>query len=334
MSERKLSSKAQAQIFKDLMAGVSIDELAQQYRVDKRQIRSIRSNAESLTRVYAPRGWAQETEPSLKGKSWMRLIWTRALSLSPSKMKRLKQAWTRHRLGVLGVGSALVAFVLWAVPLSLAGVGLQLSTVACVGGYEQVGSLSLVLVRIYFGCGPSEFAWASYGWFQTDRIPAALCFLAIAAYLFWQRSVARNTNIRSRRSGMTLLLPDSLTREQVTAALGVLVLVAFISHSVGHSAGYDIGYDYGYSAGEEAGYEKGYGEGYSKGEDDGAKQGYSGGYEDGYSEGSSDGYNEGLTDGCEWVFEQSGNYSYVTAYNPFNSYNRYPGWNYVSESNC
>jgi hypothetical protein len=139
--------------------------------------------------------------------------------------------------------------------------------------------LDLLVVKIYAGCD-WDLVWSSY-WFPRDRIPAALCFLAIAAYLFWQRSVARNTNIRSGRSGMTLLLPDSLTREQVAAALAALVLVAFVSHSVGHSAGYNIGYDYGYTAGEEAGYAKGYEEGYSKGEDDGAKQGYSGGYEDG-----------------------------------------------------
>lgn len=31
-------------------------------------------------------------------------------------LKRLKQAWKQDRLGVLGVGSAVVAFVLWALP--------------------------------------------------------------------------------------------------------------------------------------------------------------------------------------------------------------------------
>jgi|LakMenEpi03Aug12_release.lakeMendotaPanAssembly.Ray.scaffolds.fasta_scaffold211333_3 hypothetical protein len=192
--------------------------------------------------------------------------------------------------------------------------------------------LNLLVVTIYAGCD-WDLVW-SYYWFPRDRIPVALCFLVIAVFLFWQRFVAKNVNIRRRGSGITLLLPENLTREQTGAALGALVLVAFISYSVGHSAGYDTGYNYGYDAGEEAGYEKGYEEGYSKGEDDGAKQGYSGGYEDGYSEGSSDGYNEGLTAGCEWVFEQSGNYSYVTAYNPFNSYSRYPGSYYVSESSC
>jgi len=251
-------------------------------------------------------------------------------------LKRLKQVWRSDRLGVLAAISAGIAFLLWMAPFDLK--GLAFSSFDCT--YVGTGSatvLDLLVVRVSVGCGDLYFDWANY-WFQADRIPAALCFLVIAAYLFWQRSVARNTSIRSRRSGMTLLLPDSLTREQVAAALGALALVAFISYSVGHSAGYDIGYDYGYSAGEEAGYEKGYEEGYSKGEDDGAKQGYSSGYDDGYSAGGasgySDGYDEGRIDGCESVFEQSGNYSYVTAYNPFNSYNRYPGRTYVSESNC
>jgi hypothetical protein len=33
-----------------------------------------------------------------------------------SYVKLLKQAWGRDRLGVLGVGSAVIAFVLWAFP--------------------------------------------------------------------------------------------------------------------------------------------------------------------------------------------------------------------------
>ncbi len=138
----------------------------------------------------------------------------------------------------------------------------------------------------------------------------------------------------------------NLTRDQIVAALGALVLVAFISYSVGLSSGfdtgYDTGYDYGYDAGEEAGYEKGYEEGYSKGEDDGAKQGYSSGYDDGYSDGYSaggssgysDGYSEGFTDGCESVFEGVGYYDYVTAYSPFSFSNKYPGRTYVAKYNC
>ncbi len=240
--------------------------------------------------------------------------------------------WRRDRLGVLAIGSASMAFLLWMIPFDLK--GLSFFSFNCRYGSMDSGiGLDLLVVRVFAGCGELQFSWANY-WFQPDRIPLALGFLVIAAYLSWQRSVARNTKTQSRRSAMTFLLPESLTREQVAAALAALVLVSFVSYSVGNSAGYDTGFNYGYDAGEEAGFAKGYEEGYSKGEDDGAKQGYSGGYEDGYAEGSSDGYNEGFTDGCEWVFEQSGNYSYVIAYNPFNSYNRYPGRYYVSELSC
>jgi hypothetical protein len=37
-------------------------------------------------------------------------------------LKRLKQAWKRDRLGVLGVGSAVLAFFVWAAPVPGRGV--------------------------------------------------------------------------------------------------------------------------------------------------------------------------------------------------------------------
>ena len=87
-----------------------------------------------------------------------------------------------------------------------------------------------------------------------------------------------------------------------------------------------LGVGAGYSAGDSAGYERGYVSGESDGYADGKSDGDAAGYKRGYS--------VGLTEGCEWVFEQSGSYSYVTAYNPFSFYNRYPGRYYVSKSNC
>jgi hypothetical protein len=34
------------------------------------------------------------------------------------------------------------------------------------------------------------------------------------------------------------------------------------------------------------------------------------------------------------VFERAGYYSYVTAYDPYSYYNKFPGSVYVSKSNC
>ena len=70
-------------------------------------------------------------------------------------MKRLTQAWRRDRLRVLGVGSAVVAFLLWAWP-------------GCVGRYSIIG--------LPDGC-------ITEGWFSSDRLPAIAAFLALAFIL-------------------------------------------------------------------------------------------------------------------------------------------------------
>lgn len=90
----------------------------------------------------------------------------------------------------------------------------------------------------------------------------------------------------------------------------------------------------GYLGGDSTGYQRGFTLGREEGYQAGKEAGYTEGFSAGESSGYAAGYNEGLTDGCEWVFEQAGNFSYVTAYNPFSYYNRYPGNYYISKSNC
>lgn len=87
-----------------------------------------------------------------------------------------------------------------------------------------------------------------------------------------------------------------------------------------------IGVGAGYSVGDSAGYERGY----ANGEFDG----YAEGKTDGDAEGYRRGYSEGQVAGCEAVFDRAGYYSYLTAYNPYSYYNRFPGSIYVSKSNC
>lgn len=60
MSDGQLSKKIKGQIFRDLLAGDSVEALAERHNVEKSVIRSIRSEAELATRVYAPRGWVVE----------------------------------------------------------------------------------------------------------------------------------------------------------------------------------------------------------------------------------------------------------------------------------
>ena len=63
--------------------------------------------------------------------------------------------------------------------------------------------------------------------------------------------------------------------------------------------------------------------------------GYDSGDSAGYSRGDSAGYSRGYTAGCQSVFSYvDGNYDYVTPYNPYNYFNRYPGSKYYPKSDC
>jgi hypothetical protein len=114
-------------------------------------------------------------------------------------LKRLKQAWKREPLTVAALGSVGLGFLMWAAPLELSGVGLTSENLPCRGGaYEQIGDLSLLLVRVYFGCDRLDFYWADY-WFQFDRLPAVLFFFTLAAFLYWYGNRATIVgNIRGR----------------------------------------------------------------------------------------------------------------------------------------
>lgn len=76
-------------IFRDLLAGATVEELALKYRVDKSDIRDVRSEAESITRVYAPRGWVMDAVPTVRDEQgWYASAQTRVL-----KGIRNRQMW-------------------------------------------------------------------------------------------------------------------------------------------------------------------------------------------------------------------------------------------------
>ena len=91
--------------------------------------------------------WAvvDEFAPHLLGR-WFSRLTAPALYL----FKKLKQAWARDRLAVAGVGSAVVAFLLWAWP------------------YE---------FGLFYG----------YLFFSTERLPAVAAFLALSFILLLLR---------------------------------------------------------------------------------------------------------------------------------------------------
>jgi hypothetical protein len=88
-------------------------------------------------------------------------------------LKRLKQAWKRDRLGVLGVGSAAVAFVLWAFPVRFLDVGTNFIEKPF---WEPLPSGLL-------GDAPRT----SVHWFTDDRLPSIAAFLALAFVLLLLR---------------------------------------------------------------------------------------------------------------------------------------------------
>jgi hypothetical protein len=96
------------------------------------------------------------------------------------RLKRLKQAWERDRLGVLGVGSALLAFAFWAFPVrgflnyNLVQTQVLPSFIQSHGYFEDISGLEMFEdVRLF--------------WFTFERQEAAAAFLALAVILLLLR---------------------------------------------------------------------------------------------------------------------------------------------------
>ena len=95
-------------------------------------------------------------------------------------LKRLKQVWKRDQLGVLGVGSAILAFVLWAFPVrgfvnyNLVQTQVLPSFIQSHGYFEDISGLEMFEdVRLF--------------WFTSERQEAAGAFLALTVILLLLR---------------------------------------------------------------------------------------------------------------------------------------------------
>ena len=111
-------------------------------------------------------------------------------------LKRLKQAWKRDRLGVLGIGSAIVAFALWALPVKFecwttydADPGFVYRSACSAWASEEAHWLS-------DGSHLSEYFdpdwwfdnYLGYvGWFTTERLAAVGFLFALAVILLLLR---------------------------------------------------------------------------------------------------------------------------------------------------
>ena len=98
-------------------------------------------------------------------------------------LKRLKQAWKRDRLGVLGIASAVVAFLFWAWPV-LGSCKPLMNNTAIDWGY--IDGTALIPGSCY-ALFNEEFGWATDNYFTLDRLPFAAAFLALAFVLLLLR---------------------------------------------------------------------------------------------------------------------------------------------------
>jgi hypothetical protein len=115
-------------------------------------------------------------------------------------LKRFNQAWKRDRLGVLGVGAAVVAFGLWAFPIRVY-CGYVIGTLFGVGDgrhnfcdeipyWETAainGNLRIFPLGSIDGLADGVGGEISTTFFTSERLPAIAAFLAIAFILLLLR---------------------------------------------------------------------------------------------------------------------------------------------------
>ncbi len=134
--------------------------------------------------------------------------------------EKLKQAWKRDPLAVLGVGSAVVAFLLWAMPSP--SFGISFSQYRCDNGMSGGSAYSLVVVQVISGCLDDRYdrVIGAEGWFTLERLPAIVSSLALGAFLFYV-SVRRRGRAKQV---MNSHAPQTLAVAIVSATVSALVV--------------------------------------------------------------------------------------------------------------
>jgi hypothetical protein len=135
-------------------------------------------------------------------------------------VNKLKQAWKRDPIAVLGVGAITLAFLLWATPSP--SFGISLIQYSCENGVSGGSAYSLIVVQVISGCLDNRYdqVIGAEGWFTLERLPAIVIFLALGALLFYVSVRRRGRAKRIVRSRG----PQTLAVAIVSAAVSALVV--------------------------------------------------------------------------------------------------------------
>ena len=137
----------------------------------------------------------------------------------------------------------------------------------------------------------------------------------------------KKTPVTEKLNAIVMKLRKTTRSTPIAPVLIASVAVAFIMFQVGSADGYQRGY----SNGVADGFTDGRSEGYSAGKTEGISIGYS----QGQSAGEKSGYSKGYVAACKYVFDfVDYDADFITAYNPYNSWNRYPSGYYISKSSA
>jgi hypothetical protein len=103
---------------------------------------------------------------------------------SSMMLKRLKQAWKRDRLGVLGVGLLLAAPALWAMPFLV----VQVPTSGYSEGYDLIVQEFWQALPVSKSlAGTNNALDITLSWFPSERIPTVALLISFAMTLFLVR---------------------------------------------------------------------------------------------------------------------------------------------------
>jgi flagellar biosynthesis/type III secretory pathway protein FliH len=137
--------------------------------------------------------------------------------------------------------------------------------------------------------------------------------------------------VRKKKSPFLAKVREAVTKIRKDArvrSIGPALIASLIVSVVAFQVGSADGYQTGYSNGNADGFIAGRSEGVSAGRTEGISIGYS----QGESAGEKSGYSKGYAAACEYLFDYVDyDADYITAYNPYSTWNRYPSGYYISK---